>query len=46
MKFVSDNASYYPKLVRMLYANLEVMTSEVFAFIMDKQMILDVETMA
>ena len=45
VKFVCFNASYYPRLVRMFYANLRVLLGKLFRYVMNKRIVLDIATM-
>ena len=45
VKFVSFSYIYYPRLVRMLYANLSVMLGKLSTFVMNREVVIDVKTM-
>ena len=45
VKFVSFNDVYYPRLVRIWYANLGVMPGKLSTYVMNKQVMLDMNTM-
>ena len=45
-KFVSYNEKCYPGLVRMFYANLEIMFGKLSCYVMNKKIGLDVPTLA
>ena len=45
-KFVSFSEKCYPRLVRMFYANLGVMAGKVSCYVMNKKLVLDLQTLA
>ena len=46
VNFVTHNSVCYPRLVKMWYANLGVMTGKLSAYVMGKKLVLDVKTLA